>query len=296
MKFLYTIFALLILSFESLAQAPDKMSYQAVVRDLNNMLIANQSVGIRLSILQASVTGPAVYVETHMATTNINGLATLEIGSGTVVTGIFNGIDWSNGPYFLKTETDPTGGTSYSILGTSQLISVPYALHAKTAGNLIWSKNGNDAFYNDGNIGIGTSIPSSTVEIMPINNTGAAILLNAGNLSSSVAHKFRTYKASTNQHSEGEFRLYNTNKFVFANGFWPNSTDLMTIELASGNVGIGQTNTATIPINSKLQIKGGDVYIEDIAKGVIMTSPNGQCWRITVDNSGNLMTNSITCP
>jgi hypothetical protein len=90
---------------------------------------------MQLSILQGSVAGTAVYVETQTPTTNINGLVSLEIGSGTVVSGTFNTIDWSAGPYFIKTETDPTGGTTYTITGTSQLMSVPYALYAKTSGN-----------------------------------------------------------------------------------------------------------------------------------------------------------------
>lgn len=117
------------------AQSPDRMSYQAVVRNSEGVLLSNQSVGIRIQILQASEFGAAVYVETHTRTTNPNGLVTLEIGGGTVVLGNFSLIDWAAGPYFLKTETDPAGGTSYSILGTTQLLSVPYALHARTVGS-----------------------------------------------------------------------------------------------------------------------------------------------------------------
>lgn len=117
------------------AQAPEKMSYQAVVRNATNVLVTNQSVGMRISVLQGSVAGTAVYVETQTTTTNINGLVSLEIGGGTVVTGTFAAINWAVGPYFIKTETDPTGGTTYSITGTSQLLSTPYALYAKTSGS-----------------------------------------------------------------------------------------------------------------------------------------------------------------
>jgi len=88
---------------------------------------------MKISILQGSTTGTVEYAETQTPTTNANGLVSIEIGEGTVVAGIFSAIDWANGPYFIKTETDPTGGTSYTITGTSQLLSVPYALHAKTA-------------------------------------------------------------------------------------------------------------------------------------------------------------------
>jgi hypothetical protein len=120
----------------SWAQAPQKMSYQAVVRDAANALIINQEVGIQISLLQGSVSGDAVYVETQAPTTNDNGLFSIEIGAGALVSGSMTTIDWSKGPYFIHTETDPTGGTNYTITGTSELLSVPYALHAATAEQL----------------------------------------------------------------------------------------------------------------------------------------------------------------
>ena len=135
MKKLYTLLASLLITLALFAQAPEKMSYQAVVRDANNALIMNQAVGMRIQILQGSVFGAAVYVETQTPTSNDNGLVTLEIGTGTIVSGMFGSIDWSTGPYFIKTEADPTGATNYTISGTSQLMSVPYALYAKTSGN-----------------------------------------------------------------------------------------------------------------------------------------------------------------
>jgi hypothetical protein len=119
------------------AQAPEKMSYQAVIRNSSGTLMNNQTIGMQISILQGSVNGTAIYIETQSPTTNENGLASIEIGAGTIVTGTFSDINWSAGPYFIKTETDPTGGTNYSIIGTSQLLSVPYALHAKTAESII---------------------------------------------------------------------------------------------------------------------------------------------------------------
>ena len=121
------------------AQAPEKMSYQAVVRNATGQLIQNQNVGIKASILQNSGTGTVVYSETLSGTTNANGLVSLAIGSGTVLSGTFASIDWSTGNYYLKTETDPTGGTNYTIAGTSQLLSVPYAMYAKSAGKSAYS-------------------------------------------------------------------------------------------------------------------------------------------------------------
>ncbi|MCK5277740.1 MAG: hypothetical protein KAK04_04365, partial [Cyclobacteriaceae bacterium] len=136
MKNIYVLTAVVILSVSALAQSPEKMSYQAVVRDANDDLISNQAVGMQISILQGSAGGAAVYTEIQNPTTNANGLVSIEIGAGTTSDN-FSAIDWAHGPYFIKTETDPSGGTNYSITGTSQLTSVPYALHAKTAENVI---------------------------------------------------------------------------------------------------------------------------------------------------------------
>jgi hypothetical protein len=134
MKKFYTLLLFLFATVSILAQAPEKMSYQAVLRYASNTLLTNQQVGIQISILQTTITGSAVYTETQIATTNINGLVSLEIGSGTS-SDDFSAIDWSAGPYFIKTETDPAGGTTYTITGTSQLMSVPFAMYAKTSGN-----------------------------------------------------------------------------------------------------------------------------------------------------------------
>jgi len=115
------------------AQVPQTMSYQAVIRDNANELVTDHPVGMQISILQGSSTGTAIYSETHTSSTNENGLVTIEVGGGTPIAGLFEGIDWSSGPYFIKSEIDPSGGATYSIEGTSQIISVPYALYAKTA-------------------------------------------------------------------------------------------------------------------------------------------------------------------
>jgi len=147
MKQIITICAVLLMTASVLlpqqvnAQSPEKMSYQAVIRDGSNTLLVSTAVGMQISILQGGATGTAVYVETQTPTTNANGLVSVEIGAGTVQSGDFTTIDWANGTYFIKTETDPTGGTTYTITGTSQLLSVPYALHAKTAQNITGTVN-----------------------------------------------------------------------------------------------------------------------------------------------------------
>jgi hypothetical protein len=134
MKSLYTLIGAMLLSANIYAQVPQGMSYQAVVRDANQSLVTNQGVGTRISILQGTPTGTLVYIESHNAPTNVNGLVTLTIGTGAVIGGDFSAIDWSAGPYFIKTETDPNGGTNYTVSGTTKMMSVPYALYAENSG------------------------------------------------------------------------------------------------------------------------------------------------------------------
>jgi hypothetical protein len=144
-KLIYIVFTTL-LCLSVFGQAPEKMSYQAVVLNGSNGLVVSSPVGVRISLLQGSVGGSSVFIETHTPTSNANGLITLEIGDGTLVSGSFASIDWANGPYFLQTETDPLGGANYTINGTSQLLSVPYALHAKTAESIVGVGTGGGGF------------------------------------------------------------------------------------------------------------------------------------------------------
>ena len=128
------------------SQAPEKLSYQSVIRRTNNDLVVNQNVRVKISILQGTISGTAVYVEDHTTNTNSNGLVSLSIGGGNVISGSFSAINWENGPYFVKMEADPSGGTNYTVSGTSQLLSVPYALHAKTAESLVGGSTGAGGF------------------------------------------------------------------------------------------------------------------------------------------------------
>ncbi len=129
MKKIFTLLAAVLMIAAISAQIPDKMSYQAVIRDTEGNLVTEQEIGMQISILQGSADGTVVYTETQTPATNKNGLVSIEIGVGSG----FADIGWSDGPYFLKTETDPEGGTDYTITGTNQLLSVPYALHSGTS-------------------------------------------------------------------------------------------------------------------------------------------------------------------
>lgn len=100
MKHIQLLITTLFFCFVAIAQSPQKMSYQMVVRNSSNVLVINQIVGVKISLLQASATGTAVFVETHLPTTNANGLASLVIGDGTIVTGSFAAVDWAKWPLF----------------------------------------------------------------------------------------------------------------------------------------------------------------------------------------------------
>jgi hypothetical protein len=137
MKKLIVLSIILIVVFTTIAtaQSPQKVNYQAVVRDASGNAITDKTISLRISILRESAFGTYLYVETHSPLTNQFGLVTLAIGDGIVTSGSFSGIDWSSGPYFLKVELDAAGGTSYSEMGTTQLLSVPYSLYSQNSGH-----------------------------------------------------------------------------------------------------------------------------------------------------------------
>jgi len=134
------------MSIVAMAQsAPEAFKYQAVARDAAGQTIANQSVGFQISILEGSTSGNSVYTETHNALTNNFGLVNLGIGNGTGVTGDFSTIDWGGSSFFLQIEMDASGGTNFQLMGTSQLMSVPYAIHANTAESVPGDMDGDPA-------------------------------------------------------------------------------------------------------------------------------------------------------
>jgi len=285
MKKLYTLITILLINMAAFAQAPQKMSYQAVVRNAANDLSTNQTVGMQISVLQGSDTGTPVYIETQTPTTNANGLVNLEIGTGTVVSGTFASIDWSTGTYYIKTETDPTGGTSYTINGTSQLLSVPYALYAgNTGGGLSngaiagntpywngsnWVTNSSNLFNNGGNVGINTSSPERLLEVHSNTTFSAGITptlmlsdnFQKWNLGLGYDPAFRFSIASQDQ----------TERFVIQQ---------------TGNVGIGTIN----PL-AKLDV-AGQIKITDGTHGagkVLTSDANGLAtWTTPTGGSSNL--------
>lgn len=191
-------FFLLIFAVSSAqSQVPDLFKYQSVARNAGGQTLVNSPVGIRLSIVESSMTGNVIYTEMHSVITNDFGLFSLSVGGGSVVLGDFSTIDWGNSTKFLQIEADFAGGNNYSEMGTSQLLSVPYALYAKysgvpilpngdSPGNTVfwdgsnWITN-NSNIYNNGNfVGIGTSAPVQKLDVIGQVNipTDSAYMIN----------------------------------------------------------------------------------------------------------------------
>ena len=136
-----------------------------MARTITGNLIQNQLVAFRISLLQGSPSGTLTYQERHALNTNDYGLASLEIGNGTVLAGAFSSIDWSAGQMFIKVELDPLGGTAYQDMGTTQLLSVPYALYSERSMDSPWLNGSTGIYYNGANVGIGTNNPLNKLEV-----------------------------------------------------------------------------------------------------------------------------------
>jgi hypothetical protein len=231
---------IVLLAAHAYAQAPNRLSYQAVIRNSTNQLVINQSVTVRISILQGDINGSVVYTEIQSTTTNMNGLVTLEIGAGNFVSDGLANIDWQNGPFFIKTETDPTGGTIFSIVGTTQLLSVPYALHAKTTASV----NGTIGYLPKftGQHTLGNSILRENSEgrlglnVAPNDNYKLFILDNQDSNSGDGKHSLYCSRSNNFMPNSGSgYGLEYTNTAISGNNF---SGDIYTFGTAGFNYDI----------------------------------------------------------
>jgi type IV secretory pathway TrbF-like protein len=219
------------------AQAPQKMSYQAVIRNGSNQLIANTNVGMQISILQGSPTGTPVYVETQNSATNINGLVSIEVGAGTVVSGSFSTIDWSTGSYFIKTETDPTGGTTYTITGTSQLLSVPYAFYA---GNVAET----DPAVSSGSVNFIPTWNGTTLTDGTIQDNGSEVGVGTAPVPGNQLTVAGKTSTTDFQMSNGAANTYILQSDANGNASWVNPT---TLTVPENDPQVSSTNTNSIP-------------------------------------------------
>lgn len=307
----FSLFLALILS----AQAPQAFKYQTVVRDAANAIMKNTDVYFRISILRGSSSGTEVYKETFSLRTNEFGLASFNIGQGSVVSGSFTTIDWSGYSYWVKVELDPdaAGSAPYENVGTSQLLSVPYALHAKsaeTAGNAYWQKNVNDISYSSGKVGIGLSNPHYRLDVEGSNQYGVSSIKetslphtgvhesilhiqNNSNIASSQANislaagnpgHGRAIISATHDISAG---LYNGNLTFKTRSGTTSYTNALTIR-SSGNIGINEVNPS-----EKLHVNG-NAYITGNLQVNGTTSGNLNLISPAVDLTGNGLLTSVT--
>jgi hypothetical protein len=143
-------FILCLLPLGLCAQVPQAFEFQGVARDISGNALPSQSIRLRLGVVAGTVAGPLEYQETQLTTTSPLGLFTVQVGAGTPVVGTFASVAWSGGQRFLKVELDPTGGTTFQHMGTTQLLSVPYALVAGTAGCFSVSATGDTLYQGNG--------------------------------------------------------------------------------------------------------------------------------------------------
>ena len=314
MKNVYLIIFLFI-SVAASAQAPDKMSYQAVIRDANGEILKNQDVSIQFSVLQTSISGTSVYQEDHKLTTNSNGLVSVYMGIGAVSSGDFSTIDWSDGTYFLKTEIDPTGGSNYTIISTTELVSVPYAVYANKAefaDSLTGGVNETDPIF-DGSVAKGISTTDTAYwndkldsysETDPVFDASVAKGITAVDTASwnskldGYTETDPLFDASVAKGVTAVDTAYWNGKFdttsiiAIANGGTGSSTqnfvDLTTVQLVAGD----KTFSSDIKVNGITVGIGGGADSTNIATGRRALSSNTTGIRNTANGFEALISNT----
>jgi len=284
---LFLFFSLFsIIDYQVFAQAPESMNYQAVIRDGSGNIVASQSVGIRIDILQGSATGTSVYQETFTPTTNAYGSIAIQIGTGSVVSGTFSLIDWGANSYFVETAVDISGGTNYTVISTTQFVSVPYALYAKNSRLDSAGIQGMIDASGSGSVGGGSSTTNDfmwTNSTSIINESGTAYWSGnpPGNqqswtVPSGYVWKIIRYTGSTSSLTADE------------NGeYWLNESQSLTFK---GNGSNGGTLSFSFmawqylksEINFNILNYSGTGYWNNNPTGnqVSWTVPNGKLWKI----------------
>lgn len=258
MKKFFTLMVLVLMTITIIAQAPQKMSYQFVVRNASGVLVAGSPVGVRVAILQGSPTGTIIYHELFNPNpiTNANGLVSIEIGTGLAIIGTFSSINWAGGPYYIKTETDPAGGTNYSVIGTSQLLSVPYALYSKSSESIA-DNSVTSAKIVDGTI-VTADLANSSVTSAKIadGNVGNADLFDGGVTSAKIADG----TIATVDLADGSV----TTAKIFDGTIV--TADLANSTVTSAKIGDGNVSTADLADNSvtTAKIVDGTISATDI--------------------------------
>jgi len=288
---------------------PQGITYQAVIidrsikelpgKDITERYYSNVDMVVKFSIL-SSQTGPTEYEESQIAKTDAYGLLNLIIGQGTLIGKNFNTIDWSKNEKWLKVEIDFNKKGTFELFSLEKMWSVPYALYSQRSSisdadssstnelqNLKISGGGGIISISKGNsIVLGDS--SSSNELQSLSQTGTNVTLSKGGGSISVNDGDTTHwkqEGINTAYGEGSVRVKNGKALEIYNV--SNSHWASFYMHPAGNY---------LEENYTLKISNGDIYISNKTKGIILISPNNQCWRVTIDNSGNFVRSLITCP
>jgi uncharacterized protein (TIGR02145 family) len=297
LTYLLSLFFLTVYANHSLAQSPGSFTYQAVIRDNTGTPITETEIAIRISLLQGTSSGTVSYMETHSIHTNKYGLVNLSIGDGTVISGNINDINWATGPYFIKVEIDLSGGSNYTEISTSQILSVPYALYAKTAGNFDYENLTNKPtipVINDNNVSEDSLWSSSKTKA-----TIDALILRIERLESLVLDTLKEVwlTDSTGKTYDIEGNEYNFKKI--GNQIWM-TENLKTTKYSNGD-DIGTTNPFNLNISQESNLSYQWVYGGDSANltpyGRLYTwyavnDPRNVCpigWHVPGDNEMTIL-------
>lgn len=352
MKKLILISTAFLLVLNLFAQVPDYFHYQAVLRNLNGTPMSNEDVSMQIDLLSGAIDGPSIYLENQATTTDERGMVILKIGDET----LFNEIDWENGPYFLSVNVNGTH------LGTSQLLSVPYALYAKRAGSVHdddsdptnelqtlsidqknltisggntitlpdmttpWLNSDLNGIYYTQNVGIGITArnPEMPLDIQRnVAGTQQRSLIRLRNLDEGingyVSLALEAYSDKTEKTFYRSEFLLTSEEYLEIPDFRgmtairaPGNGFSVLSESETGSIRFYTTNVqdtimeraridpagflgiGTSAPEAKLHVKEGDIMVEDATRGVILESPNGQRWRITVNDDGLLGTTLVS--
>ena len=295
-----------------LAQPPLAIPFQAAARDSAGTPITNQFISLRFGIYPVPVGGILLYQETQTVTTNPFGLFNANVGQGTVTSGSFSGIDWSNGDKYIQVEMDAAGGNNYVDMGRTQLLSVPYAFFSASSADNNWQTTGADIHSNNtGNVGIGNSTPVSKFSVgtssqFQVNSNGAIVA--ATGISSAGSIQF------TGLGSNGIVRTSGGNGTLSSSGGTVNLATEVGGILGIANGGTGSASQNFVDLTSNQSVGGlktftktpvgttvgsGSVYINPSTNGgsasnVVMGLAVAGVEKLSVDASGNLKAASLT--